>query len=155
VAYSPSLNLESEILGDPPKCEIDFVWLMPRSYPDRVDVILGECKDRGGKKGLNPKDTGTIDQKVIDNLRRVADALPRKRFATFIVLAKLCPFTADEIALAKTLNDEYRHRVILLTARELEPYHIYDRTKLEYKGIKEYGSTAQDLANNTAKMYFK
>ncbi len=155
VAYSPSLDLESEILGDPPKCEIDFVWLMPRSYPDRVDVILGECKDRGGKKGPGLKDIGAIDQKDIDNLRKVADAFPRKRFAAFIVLAKLCPFTADEIALAKTLNDEYRRRVILLTARELEPYHFYDRTKLEYKGIKEYGSTAQDLANNTAQMYFK
>ena len=152
--YSPSLDLESEILGDPPNCEIDFVWLIPRSYPDRVVVILGECKDRGGKKD-GAKDIGTIDEKDIDHLRRVADAFPRKRFDTFIVLAKLCPFTAGEIALAKTLNDEYRPRVILLTARELEPWHFYDRTKLEYKGIKEYGSTAQDLANNTAQMYFK
>jgi hypothetical protein len=152
--YSPSLDLESEIIGDPTKCEIDFVWLIPRHYPDRVVVILGECKDRGGKKD-GAKDTGTIDEKDIDHLRRIADALPRKRFDTFIVLAKLCPFTADEIALAKTLNDEYRRRVILLTARELEPYHFYDRTKLEHKNIKEYGSTAQDLANNTAEMYFK
>jgi len=114
----------------------------------------GECKDRGGKKD-GAKHTGTIDEKDIDHLRRVADALPRKWFDTFIVLAKLCPFTADEIALAKSLNDEYRRRVILLTARELEPFHFYDRTKLEYKGIKEYGSTAQDLANNTALMYFQ
>jgi hypothetical protein len=154
VAYSPSLDLESEILGDPPKCEIDFVWLMPRAYPDRVVVILGECKDRGGKKD-GAMETGTIDKKDIDHLRRVADALPRNRFDTFIVLAKLCPFTADEIALARTLNDEYRRRVILLTARELEPFHIYDRTKLEFKGIKGYGSNAQDLANNTALMYFQ
>lgn len=152
--YSPSLELESEALGDPPKCEIDFVWLIPRSYPDRVVVILGECKDRGGKKD-GAKDTGTIDERDVDHLRRVADALPRKRFDTFIVLAKLCPFTVDEIALAKTLNDEYRPRVILLTARELEPYHFYDRTKLEHKNIKEHGSTAQDLANNTALMYFQ
>jgi hypothetical protein len=115
---------------------------------------LGECKDRGGKKD-GAKDTGTIDERDIDHLRRVADALPRKRFDAFIVLAKLCPFTADEIALAKTLNDEYRRRVILLTARELEPYHFYDRTKLEFKDIREYGSTAQDLANNTVQMYFK
>jgi len=43
--YSPSIDLESDVLGDSPKCEIDFVWLMPRSYPDRVVVILGECKD--------------------------------------------------------------------------------------------------------------
>jgi len=151
--YSPSVDLESKILLDPPKCEIDFVWLIPRSYPDRVVVILGECKDRGGKK-FGAKDTGTIDEKDIDHLRRVADAFPLKRFDTFVVLAKLCPFTADEIALAKTLNGEYRRRVILLTARELEPYHFYDRTKLVYKNIKEYASTAEELANNTAQMYF-
>ena len=116
-------------------------------------MLLGECKDRGGKKD-GGKDPGTIDKKDIDNLRRVADALPRKRFDAFMVLARLCPFSADEIALAKTLNDEYRRRVILLTARELEPYHFYDRTKLEYKNIKEYASTAEELANNTAQMYF-
>jgi hypothetical protein len=154
-AYSPSLDLESKVLGDPPKCEIDFVWLIPRSYPDRVVVILGECKDRGGKQGGGLKDKGTINQKDIDNLRMVADALPRRWFETFIVLAKLCPFTTDEIALAKTLNDEFRRRVILLIDRELEPYHFYDRTKLEYTNIREYGTTAQDLANNTAEMYFK
>lgn len=153
--YSPSLDLESPILGDPPKCEIDFVWLIPRSVPDRTVVIFGECKDRGGKKDDKERDTSTIDAKDIESLRRVADAFPRKRFETFVALAKLCPFTANEIALAKTLNDAYRRRVILLTARELEPWHFYDRTKLEYKGIKEYGTTAQDLANNTAEMYFK
>jgi hypothetical protein len=151
--YSPSLDLESNTLGDPPKCEIDFVWLIPRSYPDRTVVILGECKDRGSKK--EGKDTGTIDEKDIENLRRVADALHGTRLETFIALVKLCPFTADEIALAKTLNSEYRQRVILLTARELEPYHFYERTKLEYKNIKEYGSRPEDLANNTAIMYFR
>jgi len=69
-------------------------------------------------------------------------------------LAKLCPFTADEIALAKTLNDRYRRRVILLTARELEPYHFYERTKLEFKNIHDYAGRPEDLANNTAMMYF-
>jgi hypothetical protein len=147
--YSPSLDLEPKASGDLPKCEVDFVWLIPRAYPDRTVVILGECKDRGGKKN------GSIDETDIDHLRRAADAFPRKRFETFIVLAKLCPFTADEITLAKTLNDEYRRRVILLTERELEPFHFYERTKLEYKNIKEYASTPQDLANNTVQMYFK
>ena len=71
------------------------------------------------------------------------------------MLAKLCLFTPDEIALAKALNDEYRRRVIVLTARELQPFYFYERTKLEYGGINEYGSTAQDLANNTAETYFK
>ncbi|MGA8985116.1 MAG: hypothetical protein WB470_20760, partial [Candidatus Acidiferrales bacterium] len=101
------------------------------------------------------KDSGTIDAADVENLRRVADALPRKRFETFIVLAKLCPFTADEVVLAKTLNDKYRRRAILLTARELEPYHFFDRTKLEFKNIKPYASSAEDLANATHTMYFE
>jgi hypothetical protein len=152
--YSPSLDLEPKAGVDLPKCEIDFVWLIPQPYPQRTVVIVGECKDRGGKSE-DGKDKGTVDEQDIDHLKRVADALPRKRFKTFIVLAKLCPFTADEIALAKTLNEKYRRRAILLTARELEPYHFYERTKLEFKGIKEYASTPEDLANTTAEIYFK
>jgi hypothetical protein len=151
--YSPSLDLTPKAGTDTPKCEIDFAWLVPQHYPDKPVVIIGECKDRG--KGGNGEDRGTINAKDIDHLKRVADALPRKRFDTFIVLAKLCPFTADEIALARTLNEKYRNRAILLTARELEPYHFYERTKLEFKTINEYASRPEDLANNTAQMYFR
>jgi hypothetical protein len=125
--YSPSLDLNPKEGTDLPKCEIDFAWLIPQHYPEKTVVIIGECKDRG--KGDNGEDKGTINATDIDHLKRVADALPRKRFEIFIVLAKLCPFTADEIALAKTLNERYRKRAILLTARELEPYHFYERTK--------------------------
>lgn len=149
--YSPSLDLAPKTGFDLPQCEIDFMWLMPRSYPDKTVAIIGECKDRGGEKG---KKSGTINAEDIENLRQVADALPRKRFETFIVLAKLCPFTAEEISLAKALNDKYRKRVILLTARELEPYHIFERTKLVFKNIKEYASSAEDLATATDMMYF-
>ena len=151
--YSPSLDLEPKDNANLPKCEVDFVWLMPQRYPEKTVVVIGECKDRG--KGEKGKDEGTIDAKDIDNLRRVADALPRKRFDTFIALVKLCPFTAEEIALAKTLNDKYRYRTILLTARELEPYHFFDRTKVEFTNIREYVHMPQDLATATAEMYFK
>ena len=110
-------------------------------------VILSECKDEGP---IKLKDF----ENDINNLRRVADALPRKRFKTFVLLAKLSPFTPEEIECAKTRNDEYRLRAILLTARELEPYHIYERTKLEFN-IDEYGSTPEDWSLATAEMYFK
>lgn len=152
--YSPSLDLVPKPGRDLPKCEVDFVWVIPEPFPDRTVVVIGECKDQGSRNEAG-KRKGTIDAEDVDHLRRVADALPRKRFSTYIVLAKLCPFTAEEIRLAKTLNDQYRRRVILLTARELEPYHFYERTQLEFKDIKPYGSTPKDLANNTAIMYFK
>src|SRR5579872_7319605 len=146
--YSPSLDLTPKAGFDLPKCEIDFMWLIPQSHPDKNVAIIGECKDRGGVREMG-KDSGTVDANDIENLRRVADALPRKRFQTFIVLAKLCPFTADEIALAKTLNDQYQRRTILLTARELEPYHLFERTKLESPEINEFAMSAEDLATAT------
>ena len=143
--YSPSLNLRPKDRPDLPVCEVDFVWMIPRRYPDRTVVMIGECKDSG---------MDTINSEDIDHLRQVADALPEKRFETFVVLAKLCPFTTEEIELARTLNDPYRQRAILLTARELEPYHLYDRTKLEFNYIREHAMSPQDLAATSARIYF-
>jgi len=136
-----------------PECEVDFVWLVPGQYPDRTVIMIGECKDRGNPRNKG-KNSGTIDHHDIENLRRVADALPRRRFDTFIVLAKLCKFTADEIALAGTLNDKYRRRTILLTDRELEPYSFLERTKLECQEINEYVHSAEDLVRATDMIYF-
>ena len=132
---------------DGPNCEVDLVWIIARDYPRKTAVILGECKDQGPIK---------LDEfeKDVENLRRVADAFPRKRFKTFVLLTKLAPFTPEEIELAKTLNDNHQHRAILLTSRELEPTHIYERTKLEFD-IKEYASSPEDLVQTTAMIYFK
>ncbi len=143
--YSPSLDLTKKGQARN-ECEVDFIWVIPRPYPRKTAIVLGECKNQG------PINQDEFERDV-DNLRRVADSLPRKRFKTFILLAKLNPFTPEEIELAKTLNEEYQKRVILLTARELEPYHIYERTKAEFD-IDSYGGTPEDLASNTAKMYF-
>lgn len=145
--YSPSLNLEPTEGVNLPKCEVDFVWVIPRPYPRKTAIILGECKDQGPIK-LNKF------EEDVEKLRRAADALPRRRFKTFVLLSKLAPFTPEEIERAKTLNDTYRWRAILLTARELEPYFIYECTKAEF-AIKEHASTPEDLAEATFEMYFK
>jgi len=42
---------------------------------------------------------------------------------------------------------------ILLTARELEPYRIYERTKKELS-IESYGNSPQELAKVTSQIYF-
>jgi hypothetical protein len=67
-------------------------------------------------------------------------------------LAKLNPFTPEEIELAKTLNTDHQQRAILLTARELEPYHVCEQTKTEFD-INGYGGTPEDLARKTANIY--
>jgi hypothetical protein len=142
--YSPSLDL-TPMDGTLP-LEVDFVWMTCGDARRRSTVILGECKDRHDD---------AIDENDIQNLRRVADALPGSRFETFILLAKLAPFTAREIALSQTLNGEHQHRVIMLTARELEPYHVLERTKNEYPDINEYAVSPEDLALVTDQIYFR
>jgi hypothetical protein len=98
--FAPSYDIVPSSGGD--SFEVDLVAIMPsRGFRERADIILGECKDQGG----------VIDRKDIDNLRRAADALPQSRFATYILLAKLSPFTATEIELAKSLNGPYQRRV--------------------------------------------
>src|SRR5262249_36277417 len=145
--YSPSLNLEPKAGVDLPTCEVDFMWVSRQRRQGKTIVLLGECKDQGP---INPAEF----ESDIENLRRVADALPRRRFETFIVLSKLAPFTPEEIQSARTLNGQYQQRVILLTARELEPYWIYDRTKAEL-GIDLHGSRPEDLAQATDTIYFR
>lgn len=147
--YVPSLELVPHAGKELPTCETDFTWVIPEPYPEKTIVIIGECKDRGGQG-----DAGSIDSKDVENLKRVADSLPSHRFQTYIVLAKLAPFTPEEITVAKSLNDRYNQRAILLTNRELEPYHFYERTALEFNNLKGRGSRPEDLAINTAIMYF-
>ena len=141
--YSPSLDLKPKD-GTAP-FEVDFVWMTCGDARRKSKIILGECKDR---------QEDAIDETDIQNLRRAADALPRDRFDAFILPAKLAPFSDHEIALARTLNSQYRRRVIMLTARELEPYHFFERTKKEFPTIKEHGSSPEDLALVTAQIYF-
>ena len=149
--YSPSLTLVPRKGPDLSECEVDFVWLIPHgrsrysSSPMTV-VILGECKDRG------PIPLPEFERDV-ENLRRIADALPTRRFETYLLFARLAPFTPDEIARARTLNGQYRQRTILLTARELEPYGIYERVKADL-GRRVHAGTPEDLAAATARMYF-
>ncbi len=145
--YCPSLEVKPKNDADLPTCELDFVWVVARTYPNRSAIILGECKDQGPIK----REEFARD---IDNLRRVADALPEERLEAFVLLAKLSPFDPEEIELAKTLNDKYKTRAILLTNRELEPYLMYKRDEEEF-GIRRYGTSPEDLAQATKEMYFK
>jgi hypothetical protein len=142
--YSPSLELTALPGKNLASCELDFVWLTrgPHWNSDKTVVVIGECKDQT-----------TIDDNDIKHLRQVADALPAQRFEVYVLLAKLCPFAAEEIALAKSLNNEHECRVILLTARELEPYFIFERTKKECN-FTERGHGPEELAQVTAQIYF-
>lgn len=112
VRYSLSLNLTRE--GSPSnECEIDFAIMVPRSFPKRAALILGECKDIGP---IAPEEF----RRDLDTLDRIAAALPSNRFQTFLAVTKLSPFTQDEVACVRQLNSRGEQRVILMSNFELE-----------------------------------
>ncbi|MGZ8252409.1 MAG: hypothetical protein ACXWT7_08690 [Methylophilaceae bacterium] len=150
-SYSVSLDLIATKGQLHLPCEVDFAWLMPRPYPERTIVLIGECKDRG-QSPAHGGDGGTINANDISNLRAVADSFPTERFEVYIVLAKLCDFTPDEIELARTLNTGHQLRVILLTERELEPYHFFERAEKLFK-IEQHASSAKDIARATVSIF--
>jgi hypothetical protein len=140
--YSPSLDLKPKAGIDGVMCETDFVWVVPRVYLNKTVVVLAECKDAGPI---------TIDD--VSNLKRIADSLPTKRFETFIILSQISPFTDDEIRIAKTLNDQYRYRAILLSANELEPFYLLGRVR-DKSGIELNWSSPKEMAMSTNQLYF-
>ena len=142
-AYLPSFDLRPKEGIQLPTCETDFVVILPRNGLDRTQIVIGECKDRGG----------TIEENDVANMQAVADAFPRHRFEVFILLAKLAPFTEEEIARAASLNAKGGYRVLLLTDQELEPYHLYDRRQDELKSDR-YATNPEDVARATHRLYF-
>ncbi len=144
VCFLPSIELTAKNDAAMPKCEIDFLSLHSGNDPFKGQIVLGECKDEGG----------VIDANDIDNMRRIAAALPTCRFEIYILFAKLSAFTPDEIALAKTLNGPYENRVILFTERELETYHLYERTAEEL-GQEILAVSLDDCAQVTRSIYFQ
>lgn len=140
--YSPSLELSPKEGNGDKKCETDFVWVIPREYPRKTVVIIAECKDQG-----------PIDEGDIENLKRIADALPKKRFKTYILLSQISPFTDEEIQLAKGLNDKYHQRAILLSADELEPYHIEKGKDDSGRDLNWY--SPEEMASSTDYLFFK
>lgn len=139
--YTTAMELRSDT-ANITKCETDFVAVVPKHRDGRIQIAIGECKSR---KGITGND--------ITKLKSVAAAFPSSRFDVFVILAKLTAFTEDEIKCAVTLNDEYRRRAILLTERELEPYHLYERTAKEFD-IDRIAVSFEDMAKVTHQIYF-
>ena len=123
-------------------CETDFVAVVQRPIDGKIDIVIGECKTR---KEITDDD--------VNNLQAVADAFPSERFNVFVIFSKLSTFSPDELERVRRLNDQYHRRVILFTARELEPYHLYERTAKEFK-IDRHAVSFEDMANITEQVFF-
>jgi hypothetical protein len=102
-----------------------------------VQILLGEAKTRL-----------SFDGDDVRKLSTLAAAIPKDLAQVFIMFSKLDAFSAEEIALAKTLNSEGRQRVILWSRDELEPYYAYSRSK-ERLQHAAHGSTLSGMAAAT------
>jgi hypothetical protein len=120
-----------------PPCEIDFMFVEHRV--SEITWALGEAKAAGGE----------IDAKDIANMMSVADELKKIGAKVYLIFAKTADrFTDKEIRLFTVAKTE-GYSVILLTNKELEPYHPYydgnDREQLPHR----YAHSFDDMARNS------
>jgi hypothetical protein len=126
------------------KCESDFVAVV-RAGREGTQIVIGECKDQGGE----------ISEEDVRKLTAVANAFDPMWCKAFIVFAKAGEFTKEEIErCAKAQRFEPDHRVILLSARELEPYSAYERADKEFE-IPRTAIRLEDMGINTQNIFFK
>jgi hypothetical protein len=126
------------------RCEADFV-LLTESLPERIlQVTIGECKG-----------AGEITSDDVRKLSLVADALTQNHDCeAFIVFSKTTQFTSEEIERCRAAQGKYQRRVILLSARELEPYFMYERAKEEFI-IPASAISMENMAESTQNIYFE
>jgi hypothetical protein len=140
--YTTAMKI-SPITASVLPCETDFVLVGRGTYELKIPLAIGECK--AGQE---------ISEQDVQNLGRVADAFAGTRIEPFIIFAKATSFTPEEVALCRAAQGRRHLRVILLSARELEPYFVYERTATEFE-IRSTAVSLEDLARATQNIYFR
>jgi hypothetical protein len=126
-----------------PECEIDFMLL--RHKGDRIDWVLGEAKSAGGE----------INQDDLTHMKAIADALRKIGIRPYLAFSKTADtFNASELELFRSARAQ-GYSIILLTNKEIEPYHPYmqspDADQLPHK----YSHSFDDMAANSAYRYLR
>lgn len=140
--YTTAMEIEP---AEPPvqKCETDLVVLTQKNIDHEIQIVIGECKN---KKEITEED--------VFKLRMVAEALEKKGIQVFVIFAKLGGFTPVELERCEAVNGKYERRLILLSTRELEPYHLYEKTAKEFD-INKYAVSLEDMANITHTVFYE
>jgi hypothetical protein len=153
LAYAPGIEFEPGTAIE--ACEADLVVLASsfQHSGKPLELVIAECKDAGGE----------ITDEDVRKLSKVAETLRKGPFDVFILFAKCGEFTEAEIQRCKDARRKlfehqgqvyYLNNIIMLSARELEPYDLYERTEKEFE-IKPYAHTFEDLATNTVNIFFE
>lgn len=141
VLYTTAMEIEP-VGASVSRCETDFVILTQQTIDHKVQVAIGECKNRG-----------EISDDDVLKLRMVAEALEKKGIRVFVVFSKLADFSTSELERCKAVNSKYVTRLILLTARELEPRHLYKTTAREFD-IREHAISFEDMTQTTQTVFY-
>lgn len=154
LAFAPGMEFKPDTAAIE-ACEADLV-ILASSFPHsgkQLELVIAECKDAGGE----------ITDEDVRKLSKVAGALRKGPFDVFILFAKCGQFTDAEIQRCKNARPKlfenqgqvhYLNNIIMLSARELEPYYLYEQTEKEFE-IKLYAHTFEELAMNTVNIFFE
>lgn len=135
--YSTSLNLQN-----PKKCEIDFC-ILQYDRGDKIQLGIAECKSEGQK----------INQQDIDNLKRVQDDVNKLGIDCYIIFSKPADdYESDEVELFKSLKKDGRN-FIVLSNKELEPYHPYWEIEETEKLPEKYALDLMGMHRNSMFLY--
>lgn len=145
-SYSTALELKGAGISD---CEIDFCVVQKRRRDDEIEIGIGECKSDGG----------SINEDDCNKLKKVAKKLEdlTKKTKVYIIFSKTNDlFTVGELTLFFNLNRE-GYSVIILTNKELEPYHIYWKESGETDSDvpHKYVHSLEELSENSYVRYLK
>lgn len=138
--YLPNMKLE-RAGANIETCETDIFVAMNEG--SETLIAIGECKDAGG----------FISKDDARKMAGVADALSNCGLHCYVVFSKTASFTADEIENCRLANSKGRTRAIMFSDRELEPYHVYEKTSKEFE-LRRNGHSLQDMAIATHDIYF-
>jgi hypothetical protein len=138
--YSPSLKLVSENKS----CEIDFC-ILQYERGDKIQLGIGECKSEGG----------VIDQKDIENLKFVRDKINSLNNDCYLIFSKTAEkFEQSEIDLFKKVKEE-NIPIILLTNKEMEPYHPYREIQETENLPEKYALDMRGMSRNSIYLYLR
>jgi hypothetical protein len=144
IMHSTALKFNSAGADIEP-CESDLVAIVAGKLgisETPVQVLFGEMKT-----------AGHINEEDVRKLGKLADSIPKHLAQSFILFSKIGTFTAEEVRLAKTLNTQYKQRVILWSQDELEPYFLYERSR-DRLADRGHASALTDMANATHQLWF-
>lgn len=118
------------------------MFLLNRGRDHRVQVAIGECKTRK-----------LITEDDVQNLLRVAKSFPTDRFDVFLIFSKLADFSDEEAHWIAAANNEYVRRALMLTPRELDCWHAYERAA-ELFDIDSTIIDLEGMAEATHRIFF-